>query len=189
MMRSCYCVPAGRRMREEGAPVAQHVAHGMLHEAVGKDDPQRGKVAGNGHHPDGEAMHLFAHALPAEGPDRHEGGLQEEGHRGLDGQQGAENVADEGGIARPVGAELEFQRDAGDHAEHEIDEEELAQELDHALVVFIPGAHVDGLHDGKQHGEPEREGHEDEVKEHGHGKLKAGKKYQIHDVSPDVPFR
>ena len=62
----------------------------VLHPAVGEDEPQGGKVRGDGHKPDRGQVDLLAHALPAERPHRKEGGLKEEGGRGFDGQQRAE---------------------------------------------------------------------------------------------------
>ena len=63
------------------------IAHGMLHETVGDDDPQGGNVAGNGHQPDAEAMQLWANPVPAEMPDRDKCRFQKKRDRGFDGQQ------------------------------------------------------------------------------------------------------
>ena len=88
----------GQEVLKFGAAVADNVANGILHEAVGDDDPYGGKVGGKRHGPDGEAMYLFAYPIPAEGPHRNECGFQKKGSRGLNGQKRAENVADIGGV-------------------------------------------------------------------------------------------
>ena len=61
-------------------------------------------------------VELSGQPVPAEDPQAEEGGLEEEGEQGLDGQRGAEDVADEAGVVAPVHAELELLHDAGDHA-------------------------------------------------------------------------
>ena len=48
------------------------LADGVLHPAVGEDDPQGGQVRGDGHEPDRGQVDLLAHALPAERPHRKE---------------------------------------------------------------------------------------------------------------------
>ena len=156
----------------------------MLHEAVGDDDPQGGDVAGKEDEPGAEAVQLLAYLLPAEVPDGDEGGLEEEGHRGFNGEERAEDVADELGVARPVGAELEFERNAGHDAEREVDEKELAPELGVFQPDFVAGLHVPRLHPGDHERQAEGEGDEDEVEEDGHGELQSGKHCCIHWVLP-----
>ena len=53
------------------------------------------------------------------------------------GQRRAKNVADKARIFGPVHAELKLLHDAGDNAHGEVDHEELAPELGHALVHVI----------------------------------------------------
>jgi hypothetical protein len=64
------------------------------------------------------------------------------------------------GVVRPVGAELELQREAGGDAHREVDAEQLAPELRHVLVDLLAGHHVDGFHDDEQPGQAERKGYE-----------------------------
>ena len=47
----------------------------------------------------------------------------------LERERGAEDVADEARVVAPVHPELELLDDAGDHADGEVDQEELAEEL------------------------------------------------------------
>ena len=52
--------------------------------------------------------------------------------------------------ARPVGAELEFHGDAGDHAHGEIDGEDLRPEARRAIVVLVAGAQRHGFQNHDQ---------------------------------------
>ena len=63
---------------------------------------------------------------------------KEEGGRGFDGQQRAEDVAHIFRVARPVGPELEFEGDPGHDAEDEVDEEQLSQNLTILLYTSLP---------------------------------------------------
>ena len=102
-------------------------------------------------------------SVPAENPDAQEGRFQEEGQQGFDRQRRAEDVAHKARILRPVHAELEFLHDAGDDAHGEVDDEQLAPELGHALVHILPGAHIERFHEGDDDGQAQRQGHEEEM--------------------------
>ena len=88
----------GQKILQFGASVADGIAHGILHEAVGDDNPHGGKIGGESHGPYGETMHLFAYLVPAEGPHRNECGLQKKGRSRFNGQERTENITDVGGI-------------------------------------------------------------------------------------------
>ena len=51
-------------------------------------------------------------------------------------------------IVRPVGAEFEFEDDAGSDADREVDSEDPHPKLDGAFPKLVAGTVVDGLHDG-----------------------------------------
>ena len=78
--------------------------------------------------------------VPAEDPQPEERGLQEEREQPLDRQRGAEDVADEPRVVAPVHAELELLHDAGDHADREVDQEQLAEELRQPQPALVAGA-------------------------------------------------
>ena len=160
-----------KEARKFGPAIAQDVADGVLHPAVGEDDPQRREVGGNSDQPDGQQVDLLAHMVPAEDPDRQKDRFEEEGGGGFNGEERAENVAHVFRIARPVGAELEFERDPGHDAQREVDDEKLSPELHHPFVHFLARTHVKRLHDGEQDHQPEGQRDEDEVEKDGHGKL------------------
>ena len=130
-----------------------------------------GQVGGDGDEPDGGQVDTLAHAFPAEGPDREEGGFQEEGRRGLNRQQRTEDVAHVFRVARPVGPELKFQGDAGHDAEDEVDQEQLSPKFGHPFVHFIARTDVERLHDGEKDHEAEGQRDKDEVEKDGHGEL------------------
>ena len=128
-------------VRQLGAAVADRVPHRVLHPGVGHEDPERRDVGRDGHQPDRHQVGLGRQLVPPEEPHRDERRLQEERHRRLDRQQRPEDVAHVGRVARPVGPELELEGDPRDHADREVDEEQLPPELRHAPVVLVPGAH------------------------------------------------
>ena len=93
--------------------------------------------------------------------------------RPFDRERRAEDVADVVRVVGPVGAELELHRHAGRDAHREVDAEQHAPELGHALPDLAPGHHVDRFHD-RQHPRPaQRERHEQEVVERGERELQA----------------
>ena len=129
-------------------------AHGVLHPAVGDQNPQGGQVGAERHQPGhGQVLHL-GQTIPAEEEQADEGGLQEEGHQTFDGQRRTEDVTHVVGVIGPVGAELEFHGQAGGDAEGKVDTEQLAPELHHVLVDLLAGHYIDRLHDGEQEGHP-----------------------------------
>ena len=116
-----------------------------------------------------------AEPVPAEEEQADEGRLEEERHQALDRQRRAEDVADVVRVVGPVGAELELQGDAGGHAHGEVDAEQDAPELGHALPDLATGHHVDRLHDREHEHQAERQRHEQEVIQRGQGELQARK--------------
>ena len=106
-------------------------------------------------------------------PDPDEGGFQKKGGRGLDGQDCAKDIPHVFGIAGPVGAELKFKGNAGDHPDGKIDQKNLAPELGHLQVCFVAGAHIAGLHVGDHPAEAKGQGNEKKVKGRGRIKLQA----------------
>ena len=86
-----------------------------------------------------------------------EGGLEEEGEDAFHGQRLANDSAGGLGEFGPVGAELKFHGDAGDHAEGKVDAEDFGPEAGGAVVMLVAGAQSDGFEDhdeeGKAHGQ------------------------------------
>jgi hypothetical protein len=132
----------------------------MLHPGVrGQDEVGRQHRADRGE-PDRGQVQPLGQPVPAEDPQADEGRLEEEGDQRLDGEGGAEDVADEAGVVAPVHAELELLHDAGDHPHREVDQEELAVELGELEVALVAGAVPQGLQDGHQDRQADGQRHE-----------------------------
>ena len=117
-----------------------HVAGRVLHERIRDDDeiarepaPQR-----DGHR--GDEMINRAEPLLAEDEDAEEGAFQEEREHALHRQGLADHAPGNAGEARPVRAELEFHRDAGDDADGKINGEDFCPETSGAVVSLLAGA-------------------------------------------------
>jgi hypothetical protein len=113
---------------------------GGLHPGIGNEYPEGGQRGAQRHHARGKEMHAARDSAPPEVHDAHEPCLQHEGHRTLETEYVAEIVAAEGGERRPVGAELEFQRQATDDPNGEIEHEKTRPETGVMVVVRIAGS-------------------------------------------------
>ena len=102
-----------------------------------------------------------------------ESALEEEGVEALHGEGLADDGAGVAGEARPVGAELELHRDAGDDAKSEVDGEDAGPEAGAIVVVFVFLDQRHGLEDEDQEAEPQGELHEQVVESDREGELKA----------------
>ena len=78
--------------------------------------------------------------------------------------------------ARPVGAELEFHGDAGDHAHGEIDGEDFGPEARRVMVVFVAGAQRHGLEHEDQERQPHGQLRKQIVKGNREGEVEAVKR-------------
>ncbi len=106
---------------------------------------------------------LFREAIPAEDPEAQERRLEEERQQPLDGQRRTEDVADEPAVVAPVHAELELLHDAGDHADGEVDQEQLPVEAREPQVPLIPRSDPGRLEAGDEECQPDRQRDEQEV--------------------------
>ncbi len=113
------------------------------------------------------------HAVPAKEEQADEGGFQKECHQPFDRQRGTEDVADIVRVVGPVGAELEFEREAGGDPHGEVDAEQLAPKLGHVAVNLTSGHHIDRFHDHQYPRKSQRERHEQEVIHGGRAELQA----------------
>ena len=129
--------------------------------------------------PDGGEVQTLRQLVPAEDPQPDEGGFEEEGHQALERERGAEDVADEAGVRRPVHAELELLHDAGDHAHGEVDQEDLAEEAREVQPLELAGAEPRRLEDRDRQRHAESERHEQEVVERRQTELPSGQQQRI----------
>ena len=83
--------------------------------------------------------------------------FQKEGEDAFHGEGLSDHAAGGARKLRPVGAELEFHGNTGDHTESKVDAEDFCPEARGAIVVLITGAQGHGLQNddeqGKAHGE------------------------------------
>ena len=162
---------SGITLGDDGPEVGQDrmtglhdVPHGILHPRVGDEYPDCRDVRREGDEPDAHCVKPRGKPFPAQGPGADKGRFQKKGDRGFYREEGAENVSDIARVSGPVGPELEFQGKAGDHSDDEVEEEEPAPEPGHLLVLLLLRPEIGGLHDGKEDGETEGQGHEEKMK-------------------------
>ena len=94
-------------------------------------------------------------ALLSEQECAEEAGFEEEREHAFHGQGLSDDASGRFGETRPVGPELKFHGDAGDHAHGEIDGEYFCPEAGRAVVVLVAGAQGHGL----EHQDQQREAH------------------------------
>ena len=179
--RCGHCVSDGQQcerlgddrdeIRQLGASVANHVADRVLHPRVCNQNPHRGEVRGERDDPNSRGVRFRREAFPAERPHRDERGFEEKCCGRLDCEQRSEYVADIRRIVRPVCTELEFERDAGDDADAEIEEEQFPPEARHPAIILIARARIFAFHQGDEYRQPQRKRHEEEMKDCSHGEL------------------
>src|SRR5579863_5283326 len=100
-----------------------------------------------------------------------EGGLQKESEHAFHGQSLADHAAGVAREHRPVGAELKFHGDAGDHTHEEVDAENLRPETRGLIVGLVVAAKTEGLENDDQRGEPHGELREKIVEGDGEGEM------------------
>ena len=168
------------RVEEHRVEAHQLHAHGfkiefgadrILHPAIGDQNPERRQIGAERHEESHQQMLNPGEAIPAEKKQSHESGLEDERHQTFDRERHAEHVADVMRVVRPVGPELEFERDAGGHAHHEVDAEQQAPEAGHVAIDLAPGHHVHRFHDDQHPRQAQGERHEQEVIHRGDGEL------------------
>jgi hypothetical protein len=85
----------------------------------------------------------------------------------------ADHTARKGGELRPIRAELEFQRDAGDDAEREIEGKNLGPKLRHFVIMVIAGDERACSEVEEQQGQPHGQLGKEVVEGDGESKLEA----------------
>ena len=143
----------------------------MLHERVRDQNPQSGDIRTDGYQPDSGEVHLLGKSIPAEDPQTDEGRFQIESQEGFNGKRGAEDVAHEASVFRPVHPKLEFLDDPRNDTDGEVDEENLSPELGHFLIHLIASTDISGFEDGDEDGQSQGQWDEEKVKNGRGGKL------------------
>ena len=127
---------AGQLERAVGSAL---VADRVLHPGVGRDDEVARQPRAQEDHQRGKPVHSFAQPLLAVEEQPEEGRFQKEGEAAFHGQGLSDDAAGEAREMRPVGAELEFHRDSGHHADDEVDAENLRPEAGGPVVALVVG--------------------------------------------------
>ena len=155
---------------------AQPVARRVLHPGVGGDDEEARQPGAEKYQKRGEPVRLGAEALLSEQKQAEETGFQEERKHAFHGEGLADDAAGGFGEARPVGAELEFHGDAGDHAHGEIDGEDSGPEARGLMIMFVAGAQRHGLEHHDQQRQPHGQLRKQVVKCDGEGEVQTVKR-------------
>ena len=146
----------------DGLGVEVH-ARGVLHPAVGHENPPSRDRCAEAGEPSGGQVEAFADLAPTEEHEGDEGRFHEEGQDAFDGERRTEDVADEPRIVTPVCAELKLEDDTGGYADGEVDAEEFLPELGGGFPKLIAGAIIHSFHNGHHECESEGEGDEEPV--------------------------
>ena len=168
-------VTTARKSVSSARPLRMDVAHRVLHPGIGDQDPER--RTGWRRRPPARwqtAVELWGKAASSRRsrpPIKVDSRKKASG--GLDGQQRAEDVPHISRVAGPVGAELEFQGDAGDHPDGKVDEEDFSPEFGHPPVVLVAGPDIYGFHDGDEDGKPQGQRDKEKMEKGGGGELQA----------------
>ena len=125
-------------------------------------------------------MGLFRQTVPAKKEEPDKGGFEEKGHQTFDGERRAKDVAHIMAVIGPVHSELEFHGDARGDAHGEIDAEQDAPEFGRLAPDLLAGHDIDALHNAKQNGKAERQGHEEKMIHGGQAELQPGELHNIH---------
>ena len=130
-MLCAYCASAQGFSRKAekstswSAPVAaDRVADRVLHERVRADDEVAGQPAPDEQRDGGEEVTAPAQPMLAEDEQAEEARLEEEREQSFHRERLADDAAGVSRERRPVGAELELHRHAGDDADGEVDAED-----------------------------------------------------------------
>jgi len=132
-------------------------AGGGLLPGVGYDDPNGTEMSSEGDHAGGEEVEFWADLVPAEEKDGEETRLEEEGEDAFGGKGAPKDIADEAGVGCPVGAEFEFEDDAGGDTESEDETEYLGPEAGHVVEAWVTRLEPEAFHDDQDEAQTDGE--------------------------------
>lgn len=165
-----------------GAVGEQAVRDGVLHPGVGNDDEETGDPGADEDHERRAEVSEFREALLAEEEEAEEGRFEEESEDAFHSKRLADDPARASRELRPVGAELEFHRNAGHHAEQEVDGEDFRPEARGLIPALLPGTQSDELHGHHQQRQAHRELREQIVERDRESKVNTVQKEGVHTV-------
>src|SRR6476646_4026124 len=146
--------------------------YGMLHPCVGDDDEVPGEPRAKKHQEGRPPVSFGAEAFFAIQEQSQERGFKKEREHALHHQRLADHAAGDAREMRPVGAELEFHGNPGDHAENEVDPKYFCPETGGLIVSFLVRAQCQGLQYHDQQGQPHGELRKEVMKRRGKSKMK-----------------
>ena len=111
-------------------------------------------------------MHAGGNAFPPPDHDAQKRGLQHEGHGGFKPQEVTENVASRRRKNAPVGPELKFHGDSGDHPHGEVEDKKFGPEPAMPVIFAVLGFEPEPFHHNQEDAEPDGE-HRPQDVEHG----------------------
>src|SRR6516162_5565419 len=159
------------------------VASGCLHPRVRHQNPDSAEKGAQRDHAGREEVHSRSDLVPAEEQQRQKPRLEEKGVDAFNRQRTAEDVADEAGVAGPVGPKLKLHRDARGNADGEYEPEDSRPETCHVDVELFARPQPEALHDDKHQSQPDAHRWEQEVKRGSQGELDSGKNFGAHMCS------
>ena len=169
----------GPRVQQKGPEVAEDegavggggVAHRMLHEGVRADDEVAGEPAADEEREGGQEVPAPPEAPLPEHQQPEEARLQEEREQAFHRERVSDDASGVSREVRPVGAELELHRDAGDDADGEVDAEDADPEARGPIPPAVAGAEAESLHQDDEQGQAHRQLRKQVVEDDGEGEL------------------
>src|SRR5262249_31322330 len=115
----------------------------VLHPRVGGNDEESGQPGTDADQKSGDPVAFWPEPLLAENQQPEEARFEKEREYTLHGQGLPDDTPSGFGETRPIGAELEFHRDAGYHSEGEVDGEDPDPKASRVVVVLASRAERD----------------------------------------------
>jgi len=125
-------------------------------------------------------VHTARQAFLAEEKETEECGLKKEGEDPFHGEWHANDAPRTAGKLRPVGAELEFHWNPGNHAEDEIDGEDLCPKPGAYVISFIAVFKRKSFEDNDEQRQPHYELRKQIMKSDGEGEVNSVKRERVH---------
>ena len=136
------------------AIVAQRVSQRVLHEGVRDDDEIAGQPGTEAQGNCGREVTLRTETSLSEQKQPQEGGFQKECEDSLHREGLTDNLSSEVGETRPVGPELEFERDPRHDPHGEVEAEDARPESREFVEALVARTETQHLHDHDEQSQP-----------------------------------
>ena len=148
-------------------------ARGVLHPAVGNQDPPSRECGSKTSEPSGGEVEAFADFAPTEEHQRDESGLHEEREDAFDGERCSKDVTHKPRVVAPVRTKFKFKDDTRGNTNGEVDAEEFLPKLGGSFPKLITSAVINSFHNRHHECKSEGEGNKQPVIACREGKLGA----------------